>query len=377
MSANKTLARVGVAAFALGLVAGPQTIGVAAADSSDTGSTSVSAGHSSAKGSGATRSARAAKSGAASAASTSSQTAATAQAADPVAAPERASTAVAPDAAAPSAARRASAAPAASVVTQVPPSATAVLISGAPAAAAVAAPPLDPKSTVATPYGQLGQWMINSQNQIADWLGKPQPVSNTTGAATPCPCTPKTILEGINIVLVDTASTDPTQAERNLNAWMRQGGFGSSVLSSTGYQGQLGASTYGQQPTGPSVTAALGAAFRDSFFLFANSHGRVFGPYPNPDGPGYVWTASLSTENWKITDPLTHGYQSFQEARNKLATGMVNGGATDLGTVNLDNTYNVGGYSTGDANGYATVLGLNTVLKTATSPRGATKGLPG
>ena len=28
-----------------------------------------------------------------------------------------------------------------------------------------------PTSTVSTQYGNLGQWMINSKNQIADWVG--------------------------------------------------------------------------------------------------------------------------------------------------------------------------------------------------------------
>lgn len=231
-----------------------------------------------------------------------------------------------------------------------------------------AAPPppdLTPDSTIATPYGHLGQWMINRDNRIADWIGTPQPINGS----------PKTVLEGINVVLVDTASTNATQSVRNLNAWMARAGFGASAISSTGYRGAFGPSPnpvlLGQQPTGASQ------AFRDSFFLFANSHGRAFGPYPDPSGPGFVWTASLSEENWTITNPLTHGYESFDSARDKLRDGMTAAGAGDLGELFMDNVYNVGDYSTGDADGFAAVLELNSVLKSATTPRGNAVGTKG
>lgn len=352
MTANKALARVGAAAFALSLAAGPQAVGVAAADAPDTGSTTVSAGQSPAKGASATRTARAAKTSAVPAAA--APRAVRAQAPSAAATPGRASAA----ASVPSSPRAGAA--------DVPPSVAATLTDSTPSAAAVAAasatPPLDPKSTIATPLGQLGQWMINKSGQIADWVGNPQPVSNTTGASKPCPCTDKTILEGVNIIVVDTASTDPTQAKRNLNAWMRQSGFGASAISSTGYQGVLGAKTYGQQPAGPSQ------AFRNAYFFLANSHGRVFGPYWDAGQQAYVWTASLSKENLDLKN-FSHGYDSFQTARDNLVNGMVSAGAQNLGTVFMDNVYNSGEFSTGDANGYATVLGIETVLKTATSPR--------
>lgn len=232
-------------------------------------------------------------------------------------------------------------------------------------ASAVGLPPppdLTYNSTIATPYGNLGQWMINKDNRIADWIGTPQPVDGSL----------KIVLEGINVVMVDTASGNATQSVRNLNAWMSRAGFGASAISSTGYKGAFGPSPgsviLGQQPTGASQ------AFRDSFFLFANSHGRAFGPYPNPNGPGFVWTAALSEENWTITNPLTHGHESFDTAREKLRNGMIAAGAGDLGELFMDNVYNVGDYSTGDADGFAAVLELNSVLKSATTPRGNAVG---
>ncbi|MCB0933112.1 MAG: hypothetical protein KDB71_14605 [Mycobacterium sp.] len=351
MSTNATPARLGAtafvaAAFVLGLLAGPQTIGVATADTP--GSTVASADSSA----GVSRSARAARPGVAAANSVAGSRTAYSQAPTPkrarAAAAAQPAAGIVPD-------RRIGAGQAGSVATQVPAGVRTSLAGGAPAAVAapaIAVPPLDPTSTVSTPYGQLGQWMINKSGNIADWVGIPQDG--------------KTILEGINIVVVDSASANPIQAKRNLNAWMRQAGFGASAFSSTGYQGVLGTTTYGQQPAGPSQ------AFRNAYFFLSNSHGRVFGPYLNPDGPGYLWIASLSKENLDLKN-FSHGYDSFQVARADLVAGMLGAGAQDLGTIFMDNVYNVGDFSTGDANGYATVLGINTVLKTAKAPRGATK----
>jgi hypothetical protein len=221
------------------------------------------------------------------------------------------------------------------------------------ARAAVSTPP--PTSTIATPYGTLGQWMINSKNQIADWVGIPQ------GG--------KTVLEGINVIVVDTASRTPAQSSANINVWMTRAGFGPSAVSSTGYQGIIGATQFSQQPTKPS------AAFRDAYFLFANSHGRFFGPSPNPNGPGFIWTASLSEENLDLQN-FSHGYESFDSARTKLLNNMVAIGAQNLGQVFMDNVYNVGDYTTGDADGFAAVIGVNQLLKAATPPRGGKVGPP-
>ncbi len=210
-----------------------------------------------------------------------------------------------------------------------------------------------PTSTVSTQYGNLGQWMINSKNQIADWVGVPYQG--------------RTMLEGINVVIVDSASGTASQAASNLNAWMTRSGFAPSAISSTGYKGVIETTTFGQQPVGAS------AAFRDAYFLLANSHGRVFGPYPNPGGPGFIWTASLSEENLDLQN-LTHGYESFNTARARLVGNMVAAGAGNLGQVFMDNVYNTEQYTTGDADGYAAVIGLTQVLKTATPPRGGAVG---
>ncbi len=228
-------------------------------------------------------------------------------------------------------------------------------VTGGPESVGVRGEQPSPTSTVATSYGNLGQWMINSKNEIADWIGQPYQG--------------KTMLEGINVVIVDSASGNTTQAASNLNAWMTRAGFAPSAVSSTGYQGVIESSIFGQQPTGPHT------AFRDNYFLLANSHGRIFGPYPNPNGPGFIWTASLSEENLDLEN-LTHGYESFNAARNELRDSMVGAGGQDLGQIFMDNVYNTAEYTTGDADGFAAVIGLPQVLKTATAPRGGNVGTP-
>lgn len=339
MSFSRTQARLSVAALAVGAsLAAPCALGLAHADNDDQGSRTTTADAGSAPRSAdanrANRGPRAAKQGGAvaPAAAVTSRPQARASVAAPNPAPTKATESAS-----------ALAAPK-SIAAVVPPP-----------------PGLTYNSTVSTPYGNVGQWMINKDDQIADWIGTPQPVNGQL----------KTILEGINVIMVDTASSTAAQSVRNLNAWMSRAGFGASAISSTGYQGAFGPAgqvILGQQPTGASQ------AFRDSFFLFANSHARTFGPYPNEGGPGYVWTSSLSEENWTITNPLTHGYESFDTARNKLRDGMVAAGAGDLGQLFMDNVYNETVYSTGDADGYAVVIELNKVLKQASTPRGNAVG---
>ncbi|MCB1290592.1 MAG: hypothetical protein KDB45_03550, partial [Mycobacterium sp.] len=182
------------------------------------------------------------------------------------------------------------------------------------------------------------QWMLQPDGQIADWVGLPYQG--------------KTLLEGINVVFVDSTATSARLSARNLNVWMRRAAFGAWPFSSTGYQGIIGDTTYSQEPTGANE------AYRDAFFLLTNSHGRAFGPYPNPSGPGYVWIGAWSKENLDIAN-LTHGHESFNEARDALLTAMVDKGATNLGYIDMANTYNTADYSTGDSDGMAIVLGLD------------------
>lgn len=62
-----------------------------------------------------------------------------------------------------------------------------------------------------------------------------------------------------------------------------------------------------------------------------------------------------------IPNPIpTHGYESFVDARAKLATSLVATGATDLGTLDMQNQIAdfYPRYTTGDHDGLAAVIGI-------------------
>ncbi len=381
---NKGRARVGAAAFAVGLaVVGPQSVGVATADRSDSGSGS-SASSQRAPG----RSSHSSE--AAGAQAPRSQVSGTADvaAAEPSAPIRQDSTSrsdlsvpeavPAPAASAPAGEAVtdvtpvAAVAPAAPVEVPAPAAATEPAPAAAPAAAATAGPapaaaapaaaddapadpaPPNPNATTSTPYGELGQWMLKPDGTIADWVGVPGEEG-------------RTMLELINVIFVDSASTTSREAKRNLNAWMRRAKFGASAFSSTGYQAILDGIKYNMQPTGANQ------AFRDTFFLFTNSHGRAFGP--NDSTGDFVSTGAWSKENLDLAN-ITHGFESFNEGRDKLLANMVAVGAQNLGEVDMNNSCTTGvdcgtEYTTGDADGKAVTIGFDVLLGKTRAYRGA------
>ncbi len=189
--------------------------------------------------------------------------------------------------------------------------------------AAVAPQPTDVAST---PYGALGQWMLKSNGQISNYGGA------TSGG--------KALLEPVNVIIVDPTSTSPEEATRKLNAAMKAAGFPAGVPHTTGYQGLINGTIYGQQPSGILQAFSNNGSPQD--------HGRVFGAAPAQDGQGYVWTGAFSTEG------SSHQYLSFDDARDDLAAALVaSGAATRLDDVDMGNAG-----VTGDHDGYAVVLAL-------------------
>ncbi|WP_328350503.1 hypothetical protein OG976_16040 [Mycobacterium sp. NBC_00419] len=200
------------------------------------------------------------------------------------------------------------------------------------------APPL-PADTAHTPYGDIGKWMLRPDNAVADW----------GGVKHGC----KTLYEPINIVIVDSTSTTVAQSTQRLNAAMAAAGFPSMSIHSTGFTGLIDGVIYTQQPS-----TTLGA-YSDGNFLLPNNHGRVFGPAPLSGGTGFVWTASFSREQVGLYHFVPrHLYVSFHIAREALRAGLIRAGGSDLGLVNLGNTYSSQAASTGDHDGYAAVIRL-------------------
>ncbi|MGW4122875.1 hypothetical protein [Nocardia sp. NPDC004711] len=191
-------------------------------------------------------------------------------------------------------------------------------------------------TSVSTAYGSIGVWMLQSNGDVADWLGQ-----QYQG---------KSLFEPIDVLLVDRTSTTADAATSKLTSQLSAAGFPVRWLHSTGYQGRINGQLYAQQPPDGSDSA-----FSDAIAIETNDHGRVFGPAPLPGG-GFVWSAAFSREKFEV---VTHTYVSFTQARDNVRTAVLAKGGTDLGTVPLGNTYNTATASTGDHDGNAVVLGLN------------------
>lgn len=225
----------------------------------------------------------------------------------------------------------------------------------------------DPKATVATKYGELGKWMVNKNGDVADWVGIPYCKDSVC----------KTMQEPINTVFTVEAK-NKFKAEAVLNRTLRKAGFGPSCCSSIGYQAIVDSENSQQMPRGGilgigalgpgfiergllGLIAGIGPAYRDASFLVANSHLRTFGGVSNGVGT-YIFTGSVSKEFLdRSSGKPTHGYESFDEARNTLLAAMVGVGAKNEGTIDMDNEIPAldPNYTTGDHDGLAQVIALS------------------
>jgi hypothetical protein len=197
-----------------------------------------------------------------------------------------------------------------------------------------------PTDEAPTAYGDIGKWMLQPNGQISNYGGLPYDG--------------RTVLEPVNVIIVDPTSSSAAESACKLNTAMFWSGFPAQPVHSTGFRGTIDDVIYGQQPTG----FLLG--FSDNFFLFPNNHGRIFGPDPVETSTGYVWSGAFSTEEFVIYDFLPrHAYVSSNMARNALAMRLIaSGQATYGGMVPLHNSYNTDSTTTGDHDGYAVVVVL-------------------
>jgi hypothetical protein len=215
----------------------------------------------------------------------------------------------------------------------------AAALTGTPTAAGAVAPiSPSPADQVSTGYGAIGKWMLMWDRRIANWGGK-----RYEG---------KTLLESVNVIIVDPNSSSRAQAVRALNKAMYFGGFAAQPFHSNGYQGRIDDVVYGQQPRGPLQS------YSNDLFLLPNDHGRIFGPDPLESSAGYVWSGAFSTEKFGFSGGTPgHFYVSSNGARDSLAQALINSGrATYGGVVAMENAFNTDGVTTGDHDGFAVVL---------------------
>ena len=207
--------------------------------------------------------------------------------------------------------------------------------------ATVEAPVPSPADQAPTEYGDIGKWMLGPNGQIADYGGAPHQG--------------KTVLETVNVIIVDPTSRNSLEATWRLSAAMRRSGFPPRLIHSTGFRGLIDDQRYRQQPRG------LFVGYSDAFFLVPNNHGRIFGPAPVETVSGYVWSGAFSTEEMAWVNGLPrHVYVSSNQARAALAARLVASGRARLGgMVALGNSYDTDTTTTGDHDGYAVVVILN------------------
>lgn len=190
-------------------------------------------------------------------------------------------------------------------------------------------------SALAKTIPDIGGFMVDT-NRIdpATWLGRPQEDG-------------RLIQEPINLILIDSKSSSESEAISRLISAFSRAGFGPRYGHSDGYWGKIAGTLFGQQP------AIQDHAFSDYMWVFSNNHARIFGPYVN-EGT-HFWIGSSSREKG-----IAHDYVSFEKSRSAMVEGL--DGLADVenaGCFFLNNKLDDSNVSTGDHNGYASVIILN------------------
>jgi hypothetical protein len=182
----------------------------------------------------------------------------------------------------------------------------------------------------------VGLWMLAPSGSPADWLG--------------CPLRGKRLIEPINVIIVDSISSSPEEAERRLLQSCEKSAFPRRQGHSSGYRALIGFRLFGQFPGAGKET------YSDALFVFANDHGRIFGPLEW--NGAYVFVASFSRESVDVAARVKHRFESFDRARDSFAQRMAERGDYAIeGFAPLGNAI-LGSdeVTTGDHDGVAVVL---------------------
>ncbi len=198
---------------------------------------------------------------------------------------------------------------------------------------------INPSDTICIPgFPTLGKWMFQGNKQRANWLG--------------VQWKNKILIEPINIIFIDSISTSIEESEKQLIENLKKAGYKSRSLHSSGYLGYIGHNYYSQLPK------EKNHAFSNASAFVNNNHSRVFGPYLI-NGVFY-YTASLSRENVAPFAKVKHHFASFVRARDEFSQSLnKKSNYKIICSVYLKNLISESASeSTGDHDGYATVLSL-------------------
>jgi hypothetical protein len=198
---------------------------------------------------------------------------------------------------------------------------------------------IDPSDTIClNGLPPLGKWMFQGNKQRADWLG--------------VEWRNKTLIEPVNIILIDSISSNPEQSEKLLIENLTEAGYTSRNLHSSGYLGYIGGIYYNQYPKENNHAFSNASAFVD------NNHCRIFGPHFF--NGAYFYTAALSRENVAPFSKVKHHFASFVRARDAFAYQLNKKSKFKIiKKVEMHNTIQNSAFeSTGDHDGMALVLSL-------------------
>jgi hypothetical protein len=193
-------------------------------------------------------------------------------------------------------------------------------------------------SNIAFPEGlpKMGKWMYRSDGQRADWLGV-----KWQG---------KSLIEPINIILIDRFSSTVIEAKQRLRDQLLQAGYTVRRGHSGGYAGYLDGVFY------PQIPEEKNCAFSNRPAFMNNNHGRVFGPCFKEGA--FYFTAALSREVVAPLARIKHHYGSFNRARDEFSQSLDHKSAYRIvESVDLGNSITGDPESsTGDHEGMAVVL---------------------
>jgi hypothetical protein len=182
----------------------------------------------------------------------------------------------------------------------------------------------------------IGMWMISPKGTPADWLG--------------APCGGKRLLEPINVIIVDLFAISDEDATRRLLDACAKAEFPRRQGHSSGYHAIIGSQLFEQFPAG------YKGSFSDALFVFANDHGRLFGPLEW--NGAYIFVGAFSRERFDVAAKVKHRFESFDRARDAFAQRLSESSVYKLSAfVQLGNAI-LGdpALSTGDHDGIAVVL---------------------
>ena len=195
------------------------------------------------------------------------------------------------------------------------------------------APPVPPPSLVGLP--PVGPWLLDQRGSPARWLGHPYQG--------------RTLLEPINVVVIDPFAGSADEASRKVLEASAAGGFGVSLGHSCGYQGLIGGRAFSQLPVQKNT------AFSDGMPFSTNDHGRLLGPARSDRG--WVFTGGFSRESFHLWSPIHHQFVSFNQAREAYGRKVTATGRYRIvGYLSLGNVAVEASTTTGDHDGRALVV---------------------